>query len=229
MLKDIKNLAVIAHDLKAPISAVIDLLSVIEKGYVDDPNKVRELISRARQKSETLIKMVEDILDYTMLEGTSEMKREKLDIFSIIKESISIIRPYAKDRNISLNYCQKSCREKYVNGNDTALLRAFNNVFMNAVKYNRENGKIDTRCSENSNQTMTIEIRDTGIGISKEDLKNVFDIFSRGKEASKNFNGSIGLGLAIVKQIIKDHDGSIYISSTLDVGTTVNIKLPLFI
>ena len=88
MLKDIKNLAVIAHDLKAPISAVIDLLSVIEKGYVDDPNKVRELISRARQKSETLIKMVEDILDYTMLEGTSEMKRDWIFSVSLKNQSL---------------------------------------------------------------------------------------------------------------------------------------------
>lgn len=224
---DVKNLAVMAHDLKAPLSAVVDLLNIIEKGYVDDPNKVKELIARARQKSEIVIKIVEDILDYTLLESQSEMNREKLDIFTIIEESISIIRPYAIDRKISLDYGRKPRAEKYVNGIRTFLLRAFNNVIMNAVKYTGENGTIDINCFENPDQTVTIEIKDTGIGIPKEDLKNIFDIFSRGRQADKSIDGSIGLGLAIVKQIIKDHNGSIHISSTPGVGTTVTITLPL--
>lgn len=225
--ENVKRLAVMAHDLKAPLSAVVDLLNIIEKGYVDDPNKVKELISRARQKSEIVIKMVEDILDYTLLESQSKMSREKLDIFTIIEESVSIIRPYAIDRKISLDYGRRPRGEKYVNGVRTFLLRAFNNIMMNAVKYNKENGTIDINCFENSNRTVTVEIKDTGIGIPKKDLKNVFDIFSRGSQAGKSIDGSIGLGLAIVKQIIKDHNGSIHISSTPGVGTTVTIKLPL--
>ncbi len=94
--ENVKNLAVIAHDLKAPLSAVVDLLKVVEKGYVDDPVKVKELISRARKKSEGLIRIVEDILDYTLLENKSQMKRERLNLTDIIDESYSIINPYAR-------------------------------------------------------------------------------------------------------------------------------------
>lgn len=227
--QDVKNSAVMAHDLKAPLSAIVDLLTIIEKGYVDDPNKIRELISRARQKTETLITLVEDILDYTLLKNKTSIKREKLAIAPIIEESVSIIRPYALGRKISLDCCLQSCREKYVTGSYTFLLRAFNNVLMNAVKYNKDKGKVDIRCAENPDQTVSVEIRDTGIGISDDDLAHVFDIFSRGKEPRANSGGSLGLGLALVKQIVTDHDGSIDVSSTLGVGTTVTIKLPLYI
>lgn len=225
--ENVKNLAVIAHDLKAPLSAVVDLLNVVEKGYVDDPVKVKELISRARKKSEGLIKIVEDILDYTLLENKSQMKRERLNLTDIIDESYSIINPYARQNKISINYSKESCREKYVFGNYTFLLRAFNNVIMNAVKYNKENGRIDIRCFEKFGRLIVVEISDTGIGIPPEDVESVFTIFARGKEARRNIDGSIGLGLSLVKQIIKDHEGSIDVDSTVDVGTTLTIKLPL--
>jgi signal transduction histidine kinase len=225
--ENVKNLAVIAHDLKAPLSAVVDLLNVVEKGYVDDPVKVKELISRARKKSEGLIRIVEDILDYTLLENKSQMKRERLNLTDIIDESYSIINPYALQNKISINYSKESCREKYVFGNYTFLLRAFNNVIMNAVKYNKENGRIDIRCFEKFGRLIVVEISDTGIGIPPEDIESVFTIFARGKEARRNIDGSIGLGLSLVKQIIKDHEGSIDVDSTVDVGTTLTIKLPL--
>lgn len=226
--EDIKNLAVMAHDLKAPLSAVVNILSIIEKRYVDDPNKIVELVFRARKKTETLIKIVDDIVDYTLLETGENIKREKLDISNIIEESVSITRPYTKDKNISLDYRHKSCKKKYVRGNYTFLLRAFNNVIINAIKYNRKNGRIDIHCSENNNDAVNIEISDSGTGIAQEDLKNVFNIFSRGKLARENIEEGIGLGLALVKQIVKDHEGTINISSTSGAGTKVNIILPLF-
>ncbi len=225
--ENVKSLAVIAHDLKAPLSAVVDLLNVVEKGYVDDPVKVLELITRARKKSEGLIRIVEDILDYTLLENKSQMKRERLNLIEIIDESYSIIEHYARQNNISIHYSQGSCREKYVFGNYTFLLRAFNNVIMNAVKYNKENGRIDIRCFEKFGRLIVVEISDTGIGIPPEDIESIFTIFSRGKEARRNIDGSIGLGLSLVNQIIKDHEGSIDVDSTVGVGTTLTIKLPL--
>jgi signal transduction histidine kinase len=99
---------------------------------------------------------------------------------------------------------------------------------MNAVKYNREKGRVDIRCIEDSDQTVTVEVADTGIGIPEEDLGNIFDLFSRGKEARKDIASGLGLGLALVKEIVGSHDGSVEIASDLGVGTRVTIKLPLF-
>ena len=149
-----------------------------------------------------------------------------LNLFDIIDESFSIIKPYAHEKKITINYSQRSCQEKFVFGNYTFLLRAFNNIIMNAVKYNKENGSIDIRCFERFNKLIIIEISDTGIGIPAEDIDKVFNIFARGREARKNIDGSIGLGLSLVKQIIKDHEGSIDLDSVVGEGTTITIKLP---
>jgi hydrogenase nickel insertion protein HypA len=221
-------LATMAHEIKAPLSAIISMLSVIDKGYVTDPAKSRELVGRAKSKAGILMRMVNDILDYSMLSDKTLMKRERLDIYQVLKDSISMMKPYAQQRNISLIY-KGTCRdERQVNGNYTFLLRVFNNLIMNAIKYNKERGKIEFTCLVTPQEDFfTIKVRDTGIGIPDEDLEHVFNIFERGKTARKNIDGSLGLGLSLVKQILEDHEGSIKISSTINVGTTVTVTLPI--
>lgn len=226
--EDRKALAIMAHDIKAPLSAIVDILDVIKRGYVTDIEKTRELISRATQKAETLINMVDDILDYTLLTDKSKMKIEEIEIYNVLLESIGTMKPYAVQNGITLEYHPKSCEEKYVNGNYTFLLRVFNNIIMNAIKYNKENGQITIDChTENSEKEITIRIKDTGIGIPGKEMEKVFHIFERGSRARRNIDGSLGLGLSLVKQIIEDHDGHIDLKSTVNVGTTVSISLPL--
>ncbi len=226
---DKKALAVLAHDIKGPLSSVIDLLSIIDRGYVTDPVKSKQLISRAISKASTLIKMVDDILDFSKLENKSLMKKEKVDIFSILEESIKMMRPYAEKRDIKIERCDFCKHKEYVNGNYTFLLRAFNNVIMNAIKYNNKDGKIVfDSFRDKKEKNIVLNITDTGIGISKEDLTKVFLIFERGSNARRNIDGSIGLGLSLVKQIVEDHEGSIEISSTLNIGTTIIITLPIY-
>lgn len=226
--EDQKALAIMAHDLKAPLAAVIDLLDVINKGYVEDVEKIKDLVGRATQKSETLIVMLDDILDYTLLANRTMLKLEILNILEVLKESFSMMQPYADERGIVVR-CTKECHgELNVEGNYTFLLRVFNNILMNAVKYNKENGEITVDYSENKKKnTVIITVSDTGIGIPKEDMDKVFRIFERGKNARRNINGSLGLGLSLVKQIIEDHKGEIEVSSTVGVGTTVVVTLPL--
>jgi two-component system phosphate regulon sensor histidine kinase PhoR len=221
-------LAKMAHDIKAPLSAIVSILGVIQKGYVNDIDKVKELVSRASQKAVTLISMVDDILDYTLLANKSMMRREKIHLFDVFMDSISTMKPYADKRNITFAYNQELCKEKYVNGNYTFLLRAINNIIMNAIKYNKENGNITINCQENTNKnTITITITDTGIGVPEEDLDKIFQVFERGKYARKNIDGSLGLGLSLVKQIVEDHYGDINLTSTVGVGTAVALTLPL--
>lgn len=228
--EDRHALAVLAHDIKAPLSAIIDLLIVIEKGYIKSPEKSRELVSRAIKKASIVIKMVDDILDFSKLADKSLMKMQKLNIFSILNESINMMKPYSDSRNIKLKHCEFCLNEKFILGNQTFLIRVFNNLIMNAIKYNRKNGEIFFNSYETPKEEkkyIVIEIEDTGIGISKKDLESVFDIFKRGSNARKNIDGSIGLGLSLVKQIVKDHDGEIEISSTYGAGTKIKIMLPL--
>lgn len=225
-----KALAVMAHDIKAPLSAIVSILGVIEKGYVEDIDKAKELVSRAKKKAETLISMVDDILDYTLLADKSLMKREKVRLFDILKDSIDTMKPYADERNITFIYDPSLCKGKIINGNYTFLLRAFNNIIMNAVKNNKKSGKITIDCSQDKEKhTGTITVSDTGRGIPEEELGKVFHFFERGKQTRRNIDGSLGLGLALVKQIIEDHEGKIELTSTVGVGTTVIVTLPFLL
>jgi two-component system phosphate regulon sensor histidine kinase PhoR len=223
-----KTLTIMAHDIKAPLSAVLSILGVIEKDYVNDIDKVKELVSRAIQKTKTIIAMVNDILDYSLLADKSMMKREPVHIFSLLEDSLTTMKPIAKNMNIILTYDRDAGRGKHVSGSYTFLLRAFNNIIMNAIKYNKKNGKVAVNCWENTEKhTITIAVSDTGIGIPEDERDKVFHVFVRGKYARKNIDGSLGLGLSLVKQIIEDHDGEIKLTSTVGVGTTITVTLPL--
>lgn len=226
--EDMKALAIMAHDIKAPLSAVVNILSVITKGYVTDWAKTQELVLRASSKTRTIIAMIDDILDYTLLADKSMMKREKLNLCAILQDTISTMTPYTEERRLTFKYPDLS-GEKIVFGNYTFLLRVFNNLVMNAIKYNKENGDIEIQYTESpDNTTITVIVSDTGIGIPKEDSERIFHIFERGKYARRNINGSLGLGLSLVKQIVDDHDGKIELTSVLGVGTSIGITLPLY-
>ena len=223
-----KALAIMAHDLKSPLTAMVSMLGVIKKGYVDDVDKIQELVARAIRQAETLIAMVDDILDYTLLANKSTLKREEVHLYDVLLDSTHAMHSYVVRKNIKLTYCQELCKERYVSGSYTFLMRAFNNILMNAVKYNKENGDITIGCSENpGKKTITITFSDTGIGIPEEDLDKVFKIFERGRHARRNLDGSLGLGLALVKQIIEFHYGEINVTSTVGEGTTITVTLPL--
>ncbi|MBN2441229.1 MAG: HAMP domain-containing histidine kinase [Spirochaetales bacterium] len=221
-------LTVMAHDIKSPLTAIVDLLYVIEKGYVTDIDKSKELVSRARTKALELVKMVDDILDYTLLAHKDNVKQSRLDLTEIVVSSMSTLSVLASQKGVTIAPLEAKKCPCYILGNRVFLLRAFHNLIMNAIKYNKEGGVIYISIIPlKEERQIKIIIKDTGIGIDEDDLKRVFDIFHRGKRARKNIDGSLGLGLSLVRQIINGHDGTIDIESKSDYGTTITLVLPL--
>jgi len=221
-------LTIMAHDIKAPLTAIIDILAVIEKGYVQDIEKSIELVSRARKKAIGIIQMIDDILDYTLLSDKDSVKKEKVNLAEIITDSINTLNVLALRKGVTISPLDELNTSYFVYGNRNFLLRAFNNIIMNAIKYNRKGGNISISIVPiNQKKKIRITVVDTGIGIDEDDLKRVFNIFQRGKNAIKNIDGSIGLGMSLVKQIITGHDGSIDVQSKIDKGTKVTLELPL--
>lgn len=230
LTRDEKALTIMAHDIKTPLMSIVSMLTVIKKGYVDDDTeKMKDLVTRSIKQAESLIAMLDDILDYTLLADKSKVKRGPVHLFEVFKESINVMRAYIAQKHIEFTYAPDLGKEQYIFGNRTFLLRAFNNILMNAIKYNKEQGTITIDCRENNHKdNITITFIDTGIGIPEEDLEKVFKIFERGRQARKNLDGSLGLGLSLVKQIIDFHSGKITMNSIVDKGTTITVTLPLF-
>ena len=230
LTRDEKALAIMAHDIKTPLMSIVSMLAVIKKGYVDDDTeKTKDLVIRSIKQAESLIAMLDDILDYTLLADKSNVRREPVHLFDVFKESINVMGTYVEQKHIEFAYAPDLGKEQYIYGNRTFLLRAFNNILMNAIKYNKEEGTITIDCRENNHKdNIAINFIDTGIGIPSEDQEKVFKIFERGGQARKNLDGSLGLGLSLVKQIIDFHFGKITMKSIVDKGTTITVTLPLF-
>ena len=229
LTRDEKALTIMAHDIKTPLTAIVSMLGVIKKGYVDeDTEKIKDLVTRAIKQAESLISMLDDILDYTLLADKTKVKREPVHLFDVFKNSLSAMKSYAEQKQVKVIYPRDLCGGKYIHGSRSFLIRAFNNIMMNAIKYNKEQGTITIDCRENTPQnTITITFTDTGIGVPDADMEKVFKIFERGRQARKNPDGSLGLGLSLVKQIIDFHFGEIAINSIFDKGTTIIVTLPL--
>ncbi len=217
-------LSLLSHELKSPVNAVEGYLKIIKDQkngkYVAD---YLPMIDRSIERLNAMRGMIMDLLDLTKIES-GQAKRNPIptDIGEVAKTCIAAIKPMAiqKDVNIYLNYNTKILYDFDINDLEIVL----NNIFSNAVKYNKNGGRVDCTIREINNK-IEIIIADTGIGISKEDQNKLFKEFVRirNKETSK-IPGS-GLGLSIVKKILENYDAEITLNSEVNKGTKVKIIL----
>jgi signal transduction histidine kinase len=147
-----------------------------------------------------------------------ELRMEPTDLGEVIREAMRVVTPLATRKGVVINLAANE--QAVVNGDRVALLEVFVNVLENAIKYNVKDGKIDIATARTPNFIIT-EIKDTGIGISGEDLDKVFDRFYRADRSRSKEGGGIGLGLSICEEIVKLHGGRIEIRSQIGRGTVV--------
>jgi PAS domain S-box-containing protein len=222
-----KLVAVVAHELKAPINAIEGYLDIIIKGYMSkNPEKALTYLERSRDKAETLRNLIQDLLSLTSIEsGKLTREMEQVEVQQIISESLIFLENEAKVKNLSIVRRIPEILPQ-IFGDKKALGFLFTNLISNAIKYNKENGSIDITAKKEGNK-LVVSIRDTGIGISESDLGRIFEEFYRSKsEAVQKISGT-GLGLSIAKSIAELHDGSIKASSTLGDGSNFEVVLPI--
>ncbi len=217
----------VSHELKAPIGAIEGYLNLIIDGLTaNNPEKEKEIIKRSRDKAESLLELINDLLDLSRTErkATSNVMAP-VDVPEILKETINFYQNEAKAKSISLQMTFAEQLPKIL-GSAEDLARLFANLVSNAIKYTPENGGVNIR-AERRNSHLAISVQDTGIGISKEDLTKIFDEFYRAKNAiSKKISGT-GLGLSIAKKIAEEHKGYIEVESEPNKGSTFRVALPI--
>lgn len=217
-------ISVLAHELKAPLAAVEGYLQLLRDHVVEPGSpKSDEVLGRSLLRIEGMRKLIGDILDLTRIES-GQKKRElgDVDVREIAARAIETAQPAARARQIVIE----------VHGPDRLPMRAdpgeleiiFNNLVSNAVKYNRDSGRVDVTLAQ-ADQTLVIRVADTGIGMSPEEVGQLFGEFVRIKNAkTRNVMGS-GLGLSILKKLAALYDGDVQVESTPDVGTTFTVTL----
>jgi two-component system phosphate regulon sensor histidine kinase PhoR len=217
----------VSHELKAPIGAIEGYLNLIIDGLTaNNPEKEKEIIKRSRDKAESLIELINDLLDLSRTEQKAASKVMAPVILSeVLNETINFYQNEAKAKMVSVQMTLPSDMPKIL-GNSEDLSRLFANLVSNAIKYTPEKGSV-TICAERRNAHVAVSVQDTGIGMSKEDLAKIFEEFYRAKNAiSKKISGT-GLGLAIAKKIAEEHQGYIEVESELNKGSVFRVVLPV--
>ncbi len=218
-------LSVLSHELKSPLNALEGYLQMMKnrelgEGLTDyDP-----LLERSLQRVEGMRSLIMDLLDFTKIRlERKEDKIERVNLKDRARLALSTIKPLAIQRNISVSF---QGDELYFDADPSDLDIMLNNLLSNAVKYNREGGKVEVATLEKENQ-VEILVRDSGIGMSEEEISQLFKEFVRIKNVrTKGITGS-GLGLSIVSKIAELYGGHIQVKSEPDVGSEFKIVLPL--
>ena len=219
-----------SHDVRTPLNGIRGMLEIAEK-YSDDLDKQKECRAKIREASDLLLELINEVLDMSKLEsGNITFEEVPFDIVKLSLEVYNIIIRQAEDRGIEI--VQKECKVAHhkLIGSPVHFKRMMMNILSNAIKYNKENGKIYITCKEvkYDGKTAIIEFKckDTGIGMSNEYQKHIFEPFSQENELIKSKYNGTGLGMPITKNIVEKMGGSISFTSEKDVGTTFDVLIP---
>ncbi len=215
---------VLGHELKAPLNAVEGYLNILDsEGLGPIPAEYHEMVDRSLTRLQGMRKLIADLLDMTRIES-GEKKREvsELNLSEIAGQVIETMLPDAQERKIDIELHTQGSSTMV--GDRSELEMLLNNLVSNAVKYNRGGGRVDVKLSRDGSE-MLVEVSDTGIGMSEDEVQKLFGEFVRIKNAkTRNILGS-GLGLSIVKKIISLYDGEVKVSSQPDAGSTFRMRL----
>ncbi|HRZ42385.1 MAG TPA: hybrid sensor histidine kinase/response regulator [Bacteroidales bacterium] len=219
-------LQVLSHELKAPLNAVEGYLQMItNRQFGSSIEDYQEITQRAAERLKGMRNLIMDLLDLTRFEtGKTPSVPQQVDIRALATAAVDLHKPYAIQKDVDI-HLHTDC-EVCLYGVPDELEIIFNNLISNAVKYNKKGGRVDiTICCDG--RAVTMEFKDTGIGIPEDARKNLFTEFFRIKTAeTKGIQGS-GLGLSIVKKIVDIYKGSIEVESTPGEGSTFTLTLPL--
>lgn len=214
---------VVAHELKSPINAIEGYLQVMNAGTVKDPAMIDQIIDRCLLRIGGMRKMINDLLDLTRIEsGQKPRDVREVDVVAIARTAMESIYPDAQSRDIAVNIEAPDALPMQADANEIEII--FNNLLTNAVKYNRDGGRVDIVVRGNDGE-VSITVSDTGIGMSEEEVARLFNDFVRIKnERTQGILGS-GLGLSILKKLSLLYDGEVRVKSKPDEGTTFRVIL----
>lgn len=216
----------VSHQLRSPLASVKQYFAVIAEGFAGGvTEKQKQIISKAGKSLDDLMQLINDWLDMSRINsGRIADKFEPVAIGPVLSEIIEIEKPLAEAGKIKLDLnlghdTSSVCADR------ESLKQAIMNIVSNAIHYTPENGTVTVGAREQDNDVI-VEISDTGIGISKDDLPFIFEEFFRVKSSQTQHVTGSGLGLPITKRIIDAHNGRIKVYSELGNGTTFSILLP---
>ena len=230
-----------AHELRTPLAVLQTNLEVFEKKQEPEMIEYRQLFTMIKEQTARLSKLVGTLLDMTNLKSVPRTDHVSLE--ELVDEVFCDLDPVAEKAGISIHFDDSSSQDLYtdvhtpdasalnnnilnITGSYVLLYRAVYNLVENAIKYNRPNGSVTVSVKEKNGQAMIL-VKDTGIGISPENQKKIFDPFFRVDKSRSRAMGGAGLGLALVDSIAREHGGSVKVLESNEKGSIIALMLPV--
>jgi len=230
-----------AHELRTPLAVLQTNLEVFEKKQEPEMVEYRQLFTMIKEQTARLSQLVGTLLDMTNLKSVP--RTDQVTLEELVDEVFCDLDPVAEKAGISIHFDDSSSQDwhtdvhtpdasalnnniRNITGSYVLLYRAVYNLVENAIKYNRPNGSVTVSVKEKNGQAMIL-VKDTGIGISPENQKKIFDPFFRVDKSRSRAMGGAGLGLALVDSIAKEHGGSVKVLESNEKGSIIALMLPV--
>ena len=216
----------LAHELKTPIFNIQGFILTLLEGGMEDPEINRKFLLKAAKNVDRMSGLLEDLDVITKMEaGNLDIELVPFDLLDILRETIESLEPKAKRNNIELRITKGMDGSKVmVLGDAAKLVQVLTNLIVNSINYGNEGGQTVVRYYD-AEDSILVEVADTGIGIREEHLPRVFERFYRVDKSRSRHAGGSGLGLAICKHIIETHGQTINVRSTYGEGSTFSFTL----
>ena len=215
-----------AHELRTPLAVLQTNLEVFEKKQEPEMVEYRQLFTMIKEQTARLSQLVGTLLDMTNLKSVP--RTDQVTLEELVDEVFCDLDPVAEKAGISIHFNNSANQDSHtdVTGSYVLLYRAVYNLVENAIKYNRPNGSVTVSVKEKNGQAMIL-VKDTGIGISPENQKKIFDPFFRVDKSRSRAMGGAGLGLALVDSIAREHGGSVKVLESNEKGSIIALMLPV--
>ena len=214
----------VSHELRTPIGAISVLAEALADA--DDPEIVQRMAGRLHHEALRLGDIVDDLLALSKLESGRAEPSESMDLCTVADQAIERIRDRADDSGIWLNGPEASSAPIMITGDPGQMISAIGNLLDNAIKYSESGSEVSVEVIRFNGEAELV-VADTGIGIPEADLDRIFERFYRVDNARSRATGGTGLGLSIVRNVVRNHRGTISVSSVEGQGSSFTICLPL--
>ncbi|RYF43548.1 MAG: response regulator, partial [Cytophagaceae bacterium] len=213
-----------SHELRTPLNAILGFGQILELQELTP--RQQESIGYILKRGRHLLGLINEVLDIARVEaGHIDLSLEPVDIHEVLAEICALVRPLAQERGILVQESAKPVGRSYIMADLQRLKQVLLNLFSNAIKYNREGGHVEIHVIVEAENWVSIAVKDTGPGISPEDLPKLFMPFERLGAGASAIEGT-GLGLVLSQRLVIAMGGTLEVESVIEQGTTFTLKLP---
>ncbi|MEI3336469.1 MAG: sensor histidine kinase [Clostridium sp.] len=220
----------ISHDLRSPVNSILSVLQCLKYLNTDNSKEVKEKTNEYRKiikrNSLKIIKLIDNLIDTTKLEGDNyHLNKTNLDIVNVVESIVDSIEVYANEKKINIIF-DTNVEEFMINADLEAVDRIVMNLLSNAIKFSPVDEVIEVTVNAEENN-VEISVKDNGIGIAEEEQKKIFNRFEQATNSKRVEGKGSGIGLDLVSYLVKSHGGKIQLNSKLNEGSEFIVTLPV--